>query len=624
MKLLHYILIFFSLVQLLFVFNVKGQNRPVSDSSTYLLRNIEVSDTTVRQLPDEYKTLKNKMNRKWSSKLYGVLIREPVVANGLSQPEAIDEEYRPYGGKIIRDINVIILKPFGTSVYDPDSVNTKSWFNNNANDLHVSTKTFIVRNNLQFHKGEPVKPMVIAETEALLRETSYISDARIHIVPVPLTNMVDVVVIVRDVWSIGLSIHKLSLLAADVEVFDKNVLGQGARFDFNIIYNKNYQKHWGFAVGYSYDNLFRTFINAGVSYRDNINYKNYSIVLERPLQTTLNYFGRAYYNQTDYRTNINMWDTITPDRNKDFSISLGRAFTLRDSHYTKRFVIAGGYSQRNPEYRDYVFPSDKLTPYQFSKNRLFLTQFSLYRQAYFREYLINNFGITENIAYGYRFSVQLGYNFFPDYKNGMYSSFSVSSGKRFRSGNYYIEGAVSSFFNSKNAYGGVFKINTRYFSPLMRIGGHRFRQFVEVDYAKLLNPIPEYDNILYYSQVSTLNTRYTNDYYRGTERLMINLESDFFSKVELLGFRFLFYTFGDLGWITSRTDLFKDRNFLGGMGFGIRVRNDLFVFKTLDIRIGWYPKTLQNSFNNYSDIILSNPSVSPNFVPTYPQEIPLD
>ncbi len=626
MKTLLFILFFLFILQIFIPPKAIGQQngRISRDSIDYSLKNIEYSDTTVQQLPDAYKNIKKKATNKWMNRLYDVLVREPSANVPASAIESIDADYVPYEGKIIRKIEITVLKPFGTSINEPDSVNSSKWFNRKGNALHNSTKKFIVRNNLQFREGQAVDPIIMAETEAFLRGTSYINDARIYVAPVPDSDMVDVRVVVRDVWSIGLTVHKLDPSSANIEFFDKNFMGIGNRYDVSVIYDKDYPKHWGFGIGYGYDNLFRSFTNVSASYLDNISYKNLSLNVERALQTSLDYFGKVSYDEINYRPSCVSWDSITPDHNSNLSLALGKAFTLPDKHFTKRFVISAAYYHRDPNYQFYHLSEDDEIPYAYTKNKTYLAQFSFYKQAYYRQHLINNFGTTENIAHGFNISTQIGYSDFEDYRDGFYASLATSGGKQYKSGNYYLYGSISSFFNDDEAYGGVLKTGLQYFSPLMRLKKSRFRHFVNVDYTKLLNPISIFENVLYYSNKSTLNTHFYDYHTKGVERLMFNLETDFFSPINLIGFRFVFYTFSDLGWITSASDLLSKKNFYGGIGFGIRIRNDLLVFRTLDIRFGWYPKFPQETFNQYFDLKMTEPNVSPSFVPSYPKEIPLD
>jgi hypothetical protein len=317
------------------------------------------------------------------------------------------------------------------------------------------------------------------------------------------------------------------------------------------------------------------------------------------------------------------WDSISPDRLRNFSVTFGRAFTLPAQDAVRRLVFAGRYFEKTPEYRDVSLSEKIVLPYDYVKKRSFLFQASLYKQAYNREYLIHGFGATEDVAHGYNLSVQFGYTKFPQYESGVYSSFSASAGTNTKAGNFYAATAVSSFFNDNGPFEGVLKFDIHYFSPLKRIGKNRFRHFINIDYSKLLNPVGLFDNTVYFSQLTNLYTWNSRYDAVGTERLALNIESDMFTPLNIVGFRFLFYTFFDLAWIGNKK-LFVNDNLYGGIGLGVRIRNDLLVFKTIEFKIGYYPRFDQSGFNDFFDIDTSYPKVSPNFVPGYPDEIPLN
>lgn len=592
----------------------------------YGLENIEPTDTIIETLPDSYKELNKKMGKtKFGKRLYQAIIKEPQNPANFPENISIEKEYASYKGKKIRNIEIVVLKPFGTDINHPDSTFNEDTFNESLNNLHFSTKHYVIRNNLQFKEGETVDPFVIAETEAFLRNAGYINDARINIIPVPSSDMVDITVIVRDVFAFGFNIHSLSGTSSDVEIFHRNLLGTGSRVEFQVIHKKKYDPQWGYGLGCAYQNLAGTFIDVEGSYLDNITNQKVYLSAERNLQSKIEYFGQISYLYNANKIDIAGWDSISPDFNNEFSVSFGKSIKIPDKHAVKRFVIAGRYQQKSPEYRNVLLLQSRLLPYSYVKKQIWLLQTSIYKQAYYRQHLIHNFGITEDIAHGYNISTQIGYSRFSDFKDGMYGSVSASFGNNYKTGNYFFAGSLSSFFDKDEAFEGILKLEGKYFSPLIKIGKNRFRQFANISYNRLMTPIRTFENVMYFSDISTLNTNHFRNEAKGTERFSMNLESDMFSAIKLAGFRFLFYGFLDSGWITSyEKELFNSQNFNYGLGVGIRIRNDLLVFKTIDIKLGIYPKFNQGNFTEYFNIKTTDPTVSPNFTPGYPEEISLN
>lgn len=599
-------------------FDVFVKNIFTQDTVLSGFKNVEARDTAIRDMPDIYKKIKASSKSNIGKSIYNALIREP------SQPDIPVEkqDYKPYEGKIIEAIEIIVLNPFGTDVDNP-LVGPVKGVQKNANDLHIRTKKNVIRNNLQFKEGDPVNSVIISETETYLRNLGYINDARIKIQEIALIDRVIIQVVVRDVWSLGVDISELSGSALDISVFDKNIFGYGNRTEVNFIYDKNYSRRTGYGAGYLHKNLMHTFIDLEGFYLDDIKSRKLSLSAERPLQTTLKNFGQISFFTQNGRPGIIGWDSISPDRIKNFSVSFGRAVTLPAKDVVKRLVFAGRYLEKSPEYIDVTLPENFLLPYDHVKKRSFLFQASLYQQAYYKEHLIHGFGVTEDIAHGYNLSAQIGYTRFPQYKSGVYASFSASGGKNMKIGNFYAAAAVSSYFNNGDPFEGVLKFDLHYFSPLQRSGRYRFRHFLNIDYSRLLNPVGSFDHSIYFSQLTNLYTWNSRYDAAGNERLAFNLESDMFTPFNVAGFRFLLYSFIDIAWI-GKNKLFSNNNLYGGIGLGIRIRNDLLVFKTIELKVGYYPRFDQSGFNDFFDIDTSYPKVSPNFVPGYPDEIPLN
>ncbi len=601
------------------------------DSVIPYLQNIEREDTIqTQEFSKSYRNLKNKTSKyKWTKKLFSTIITEPTPPDKINENKSLIREYQPYDGKIIRNINITVLDPFGTDVRNPQLENANDI---SLNYFHTLTRKNVIRNNLQFEKGENINAAIIAESEAILRNLGYINDARILINTISESNdSVDISVIVRDKWTIGIDIGRLTSSNVNLEFFDKNLLGMGNKAGVITNYSNKYDKKWGMGGYYEYDNIAHTFIDLEALYEDEIISHELSLSAKRTLHPKLNYLGEISYYKKLKRSKMALsWDSISPDFYEDFSVSLGRAFTLPSKNSIRRIVLGIRYKIKNRKYEfmpynEYI--QNTLLPYKNVSNKMWLMQLSLYQNSYLRDYLIHNFGTTEDLAQGYNISMQFGYSKFNDIsiKDGLYSSLKASFGSsQFTKGNIYFETAISSFFSNKKPYESLLKIKTNYFTPLLRLSNIRVRQFVNMEYIKLLTPDRFLGDRIYMGKTTSLVMKNYEKRVQGVEQFMLKSETDIFSPYELLNFRFLFYTFLDVGWNTDGRNLFGNDNFNWGTGIGIRIRNDLLVFKTLDIKIGYYPKMDQNGYKNFYKASLSTPKVSPNFIPTQPEEIVLE
>jgi hypothetical protein len=560
-------------------------------------------------------------SRRLTKRLFSMLTRTPnITITDFDNETSIDRQFTPYEGKIIRDIRVIVLPPFGYDVRQFDSIPDIKGFRKMGNNSHINTRNWVLRNNLLFRKGQTIDPLIMAETESYLRNIAYFNNVHIAIDSISTTEA-NVTVSVRDNWSIGGYVRNVST-KIDVEVFDRNFIGLGNNFSLRGIFNAETDRKFGGGVEYKYHNLLRTFVNIDALYVDDILSKHRMASLERPLQKNLNVFGQINHSIFETHLSQTVWDSISPTYEEEFSASFGYAFNPTKNDNT--FVLSTRIFGRNPLYRNVMKP-DNPDSFQFVRNTMALVQLSLFRQRYFRTRMVNSFGKLENFAYGYNVSTQFGYSEWTQLnRRGLYGSFKVAANKLYRTGSIYFEGAVSSFVNRKQPFEGVLKLKLDMFSSLYSIGNQSFRHFLSVDYAKRLDYIPGFRNYnISFEQLASMKFRGRTDF-AATEKLMFTTEGNFFTSLNVLGFRFLFCTFANFGWVTDYNKTLLNRNNIyWGVGFGVRIRNDLLVFRTMELKIGYYPRMNQKGFDNFVNFGSSIPNVSPNFTPKYPEEIAL-
>ena len=120
----------------------------------------------------------------------------------------------------------------------------------------------------------------------------------------------------------------------------------------------------------------------------------------------------------------------------------------------------------------------------------------------------------------------------------------------------------------------------------------KIRNFVNVSYTR------GYDrNNEEYLTIPKTNgfSGFANDSLNGDQRLIVDLESVVFNPVNVLGFRFAFFGFADMAFLAATNAVINKGNFLTGFGIGIRIRNDNLIFKTFQIRLGFFPDPPQYS-----------------------------
>lgn len=542
-----------------------------------------------------------------------------VVSNKTSLPEQAsgtsDREYMKYSGKIIRKIEIKRLNVFGTDINNP-------WLQNNSNVVNILNKTHIntieniIRKNLLFSEGDTLSPLILSENERILRQLPYIENSRIMVVSES-DGYVNILILTKDVYSLGGSFEYKSVDKGSISVFDNNIFGFGHELKFIVPYDSDSTGSPGLGLYYNVNNIHKTFTNLSLHYYDALGKRTYGFEIDRKLvSSTTRYAGGISVSQTFTREDL---DTLPEPEPLKFNYQdywLSRSFLLNKDK-VMRLIIGARYTNNNVFAHPYINPDSY---YSLQRYKRFLVSTSLSMQRFYKANLIYGYGRTEDIPVGGLINLTAGkeYN---EFKHRFYSGISFSAGNRLKTAGYlYGQTGISAFLNDRNTEQGIFFLRTQYFTNLLYVGTHRMRNFIELDYTRGFGR--------YTDEYLLLNsdngfTGFRNDSLRAEkQRLTVNLESVLFSSQKIYGFRFAFFTFADLGYLFGTNESFTRGEIISRIGIGFRLRNDNLVFNTLQIRLSLYPYLPRYSkINNFeiSGEQLLNPD---NFEPGMPSLLP--
>lgn len=551
---------------------------------------------------------------KWLSS--SIFVRDNFAEND----SITKEDYSMYNGKIIRNVNVEGLSPYEASSIYPDD-DAHNWLTRLGDATHMNTRGFVLRNNRMIKSGDVFDNEMVINNLAHYRSLRYIYDARVVIAPVPGSDLVDVNFIIRDVWSIGINLSRLDFKNANLELYDRNILGFGTELRTGIYYNRSDGSDYlGFRILHSEDNIKGSFIESRLEIIDRKNKKLRHASLNRKALPNLKTIGGVSYEYLDEDYYFISIDTVHQVKRETADIWLGKVFNigLRNKHKGQNRLAAMVRYEYRKLRNDMPIASQPY--YDMYENRnLYLASLSLYKQQYYTDRLLYGFGVNENIPYGYNITLQAGHeNHY--YGNRFYTSLSAKFGRQHRWGYSYIDGSVGGYLHEGSIRNGLFNMNLAYFSPLIPLKNQALRQFIHISYARGIRRGFGEGNYLNYTEDLLFDLNYNDRKYYGNNKLTISLESDFFSTVKLLGFRFVFFNFLDMTWLGNKTSIFTN-DFLPGVGIGLRIRNDKLVFKTLQLKLGWYPKFPQSGFSDFFDASGVDRFMTTDFVPQKPQTL---
>ena len=553
---------------------------------------IKFTDHKTENSFEFYDQLKEKASKNAiTKKLYDLVI----VSSPQMMPNYIESKTdygtRQYSGMRIRAIEVRRLNVFGTSVSNPGLDNPKK-IEKLLNKTHINTNENIIRKNLLFSIGDTVSPLVITDNERILRQLPYINDSRIVIVPID-DDEVDIVVITRDIYSLGGELNYKGLTSGKVSVFDKNILGVGHELGIDIPYDKNYTDSPGIGAHFNANNIAKTFVNLNLFYLNGLGTNSYGFSLSRELiSSSTKYGGGISVKQINTTEDLDTLPVPEP-----FNYNLQDYFIMRSFLINKekvsRIILGARYTFNNVITRPEIHPDSY---YNLQYHKLFLGSVAYSFQKYYKTNLIYSYGRTEDIPYGGLIQLTGGKEV-NEFKNRVYLSSVIAFGKASRRvGYFYFYTVLGSFFCDNLTEQGTFITGVKYFTNLLNAGNSKIRNFINIDYTRGFDRYT--DEYLTYPRKNGFSG-FRNDSIRGDQRLNLGIESVLFSKVNLYGFRFAFFGFADFSFLSGTNEIIKNGNSLAGVGIGIRVRNDNMIFNTIQIRLSYFPNPPQYSKINY-------------------------
>jgi hypothetical protein len=529
-----------------------------------------------------YDTLKQRASKKnFTKRIYDLVVISPQPLENKKISVSSDENYKSYAGKTIKSIQIIRMDVFGTNIDNP-AYASSSETNKLLNKTHMNTNERIIRKNLLFSAGDTVSALTLSDNERILRELPFISDSRIIVVPVS-EEEVDILVLTKDVYSLGAQYDYGGFKRGTLSVFEKNILGTGHEFGIKIPFDSHKPDSPGFGGNYTINNLWKSFIDLNVDYLHGLGTTTYGTSLDRKfVSATTKYSGGVLVRQMYTTTDLDTMPAPVPLKYNLQDYWIARSFLI-NSKSVSRIILGARYLNNN------VFRKPEIQPdtyYSLQRYQIYLGSLAFSRQKYYKTNLIYGYGRTEDIPYGMLLRTTAGREF-NEFKNRTYIGTDISAGKSFPgAGYFYGSVAVASFFNGTLREQGIFYARMNYFTNLLPVGKFKSRSFINIDYSRGIGRYT--DEYLKFIDNNGFSG-FKNDSINGIQRFTLSLESVLFSPANYHGFRFAFFGFSDIGLLAGSNQIIGKGVNLMSLGLGLRIRNDNLLFNTLQIRLAFFP-----------------------------------
>lgn len=566
----------------------------VNHSASIVLSAQVVSDTiheerlnTIKQ-EQFYDSLKYKANqRKFTRLVYDFLISPPRPY--VDKKKLALNYYSQLEGKIISEIRIIPLDVFGPTFQDT-ARKAKSKIELTANKIHTKSNLQTIEKLLLFKVGDIVDPEVIYENERIIRSLPYIKEISILLtLDTIYPAFVKVTILTKDRFSFGVTGNVNGVQSAAFEIYDNNLFGVGHEIGVVFAGHVNKQPYLGTETYYKIKNIRGKFVDISFAYLNTYKSEGFRFMLNKPFITPSVKWGYGATGLRMFRANwIFPNDMIQTELPMDFwyhGAWAGRSFQINKNEPEKsQIVLAGGYNAQkfhslpdiNPGYEDY-----------FLNRTFFLSSITFTQRRYVQDELVYSYGITEDIPEGFKNEIVYGYEI-NEFTQRHYAHLLLSNGNLLinKKGYLFLSGNIGGYFGKNGFEQGQIDADINFISRQIKIGNKLSRLFTKANYTTGLDRL-DIENL-------TLNRNnairgFLSHETFGKQRLTVNMEYVLFLNNDFYKFNMAVFMFTDVGVIGSNKEFILTQNYYSGLGLGVRLHNENLAFKTIQLRLAFYP-----------------------------------
>jgi hypothetical protein len=255
---------------------------------------------------------------------------------------------------------------FDLTVLKPDS--KLRWLYRAANAVHIRTREDFIRKELLFGSGDCFDPLLLEESERLLRSYSFIGEADVYSVPKPDGDH-DVVVFTRDDWTTKVNLGFRIDEGAQIEGLDiseENLLGMGM---LARVFFKKAKETQDLGMEFQTPRLFGTRLDGRVSLGTTRNGNFYEEAFTFPFVGEVGRFAarqRFSWRETTFSYSTHpspdFTNLLVPFLDQRLDISAG----MRIGEPGDLTVFGLGLSKESTEFRDYPSEVEYVVDRDFS------------------------------------------------------------------------------------------------------------------------------------------------------------------------------------------------------------------------------------------------------------------
>lgn len=601
------------------------EDKPVQDSTIMIEDSViynSIDEASGRNLEDsaKYHEFERKTEQSKFGRIFYRILFKPLGKKAQPQystGQIIESSFHSLAqGKVIRNITVTTMDPFGYSLRDT-SIHPSRAVLRFGNSLHSNTNTPVIRNLLLFNAKERYDSLIVKESERLIRSQRYIRDVYLDVSKAS-RDSVDVNIRVLDVWTL-LPSAKMTSSEIGLGFQDLNFLGTGTTLELSTRWKRNSGGNITH-MSYLMPNIRNTYTSLNIQYlfspnrlltdihefdryffspvsynpqymfSDNRNIVR-SIELNRPFfSPRTRWAGGAFLGTIMTTQTFINTDTIrflsAGTNVKDFWI--GRSWQIERNNQDERItsiVLTGRYVHTSYPRR----PAEAIDANIFNNQGYYFASLNLTSRKYYRDRYIFNYGYIEDVPAGLVAGITIGGEY--QERSRLYIGLNAGKGRYYPFGYLSAHFSYGTFMNRSGFQQGMLTGRLTYFTRLLTAGNWKIRQFIRPSFAVGIKKSPV-DNqpinigIKGFESIESLAPGIT----------VISLQTQSYAPWNLAGFHFGPYLYTHIGVLGEQPAGYKGRVY-SLFGLGMLIKNEYLMFNTFQISISFYPYIPENRYN---------------------------
>lgn len=504
--------------------------------------------------------------------LYKVFIRDNAPVNTTSKnSRSREDELAAADGKVIRS-----LRSFNVPLLDGD-VRDTAWITRSPVSrlisFHPQTRKKLILSSLLLEVGERTDGEALADAERLIRALPSIRDAELYILPTDHPDSIDIVVVAQDVFPIRAGIGIDATDKYKVTLADKNIDGRALELSGLLEYRPGARYETDYRLTLRKANVLGRYIDVEAEAAGQQQRKTQFLSFDRGfLSEDLPDMGGFRFGGVQ-----DEWQPETlASRYQRWQLGGWYGRVLRGPaswNLIPAVAAEAGSLQRTPQ--------TTTVPYTLRDRWSVLGSLNLLRREFIRTALVTRFGVSEYFPVGEALQLTGG----REGTNAFGRNY-LAAGATFArflndAGFFGINGNYAAFYQTRRAEDIRLRADLYYFSPLLKWGRVRLRQFATIRYqslraARFLSPLPVEGVKIAPEGSATVAQEYT----------VYGIQSIWHMPWYVYGFRFAFFQAVDLYSVEWK----GARQHVPVLSAGVRFRNEYLVYSTFSVQVQWQPE----------------------------------